>query len=59
MNIRPFTRGAFRIPDTGTARPVIEVVPGRIVTRKRMERVSSRNGNVAADTARDILKLAV
>ncbi|MCH8865192.1 MAG: adenine deaminase, partial [Chloroflexi bacterium] len=59
MNIRPFTRDAFRIPDTGAVRPVIEVVPGQIVTRKRMERVSHRDGSAAADTARDILKLAV
>lgn len=59
VNIRPFTRDAFRIPDTGAIRPIIEVVPGQIVTRKRMERVSNQDGNAAADTARDILKLAV
>jgi len=58
VNIRQFTRDAFRIPDPGAARPVTEIVPGRIITRKRMERVSSRDGDVA-DTARDILKPAV
>jgi adenine deaminase len=39
--------------------PVIEVVPGQIVTRKRNLKVKTVNGKVVPDTDRDILKLVV
>jgi adenine deaminase len=39
--------------------PVIEVVPGQIVTRHSVEEVHVEDGHVAADPERDILKLAV
>jgi adenine deaminase len=39
--------------------PVIEVVPGQIVTRKRYMKVRMVNGQVISDTDRDILKLVV
>jgi adenine deaminase len=39
--------------------PVIEVVPGQIVTRHSVEEVRVEDGHVAADPERDILKLAV
>jgi adenine deaminase len=39
--------------------PVIEVVPGQIITRKRMEKVKASGGVVVADTVKDILKLVV
>ncbi|MBN2187043.1 MAG: adenine deaminase [Dehalococcoidia bacterium] len=40
-------------------RPVIEIVPGQIVTKKRMEGVEIVNGAVMPDLKRDILKLVV
>lgn len=40
-------------------RPVIEIIPGQIVTKKRMERLDIVNGAVLPDLKRDILKLVV
>jgi adenine deaminase len=39
--------------------PVIEVVPGQIVTRYRVEEIQVEDSHIAADPQRDILKLAV
>jgi adenine deaminase len=39
--------------------PVIEIVPGQIVTRKAMEKVKILDGAVMPDLERDILKLVV
>lgn len=38
---------------------VIEIVPNQIVTKEIIESVPARNGEIAADTQRDILKLVV
>jgi adenine deaminase len=39
--------------------PVIEIVPGQIITKKTVERVKIVDGTVMPDVERDILKLAV
>jgi adenine deaminase len=39
--------------------PVIEIIPGQIVTKKVVERVKIVDGNVMPDVERDILKLVV
>jgi adenine deaminase len=39
--------------------PVIEIIPGQIVTKKAMEKVKVVDGMVMPDVERDILKLAV
>ena len=39
--------------------PVIEIIPGQIITKKRIERVKVVNGKVMSDLEGDILKLAV
>jgi len=59
MNIKPFPVEALRLPASGGLEPVIELVPGQIITRQRMERVTVRDGVVMPDTGRDILKLVV
>jgi len=59
VSIKPLTVESLRLPVSGDTEPVIEVVPGQIITRQRMERVKSVEGLVLPDTARDILKLAV
>ena len=59
VNIKPFTLEALRLKAKGETRPVIEVVPGQIVTRKRMEKVSTEGKFVISDVSRDILKLVV
>jgi len=59
VNIKPFGIEALRLPALAETKPVIEVVPGQIVTRKRVERVKVSDGVIVADTDRDILKLVV
>jgi len=59
VNIRKFTSAALRIKDSGKERPVIEIVPGQIITRYRVEKVRVENGFVMPDISRDILKLVV
>lgn len=54
VNIKPFKIERLRLTPSGKAEPVIEVVPGQIITRKRMEKISS-----IPDLERDILKLVV
>ena len=59
VNIKPFNIEALRLKVKGGTMPVIEVVPGQIITRKRMEKVKVDNGIVIPDVERDILKLVV
>ncbi|UCD53872.1 MAG: adenine deaminase [Dehalococcoidia bacterium] len=59
VNIKPFNVEALRLSPSGATMPVIEVVPGQIITRKRMERVEVSDGVIVSDTGRDILKLVV
>lgn len=59
VHIKPFPITALRIPARGKTMPVIEVVPGQIITRKAVETVPVENGVVVADLEQDILKLVV
>jgi adenine deaminase len=54
VKIKPFGMERLRLKPAGKAEPIIEVVPGQIITKKRMEKLSS-----VPDLAKDILKLAV
>jgi adenine deaminase len=59
VNIKPFTTEALRLSPSGETEPVIEIVPGQIITRKRLEKMKTTKGEVMPDTKRDILKLVV
>ncbi len=59
INIKPFGVDALRLMAKAEDKPIIEVVPGQIITRKRLEKVKVTNGVILADTSRDILKLVV
>jgi len=59
VHVRPFAVGALRLEASAGTMLVIEVVPGQIITRKRLEKVKTAGGAVVPDTTRDILKLAV
>ena len=50
---------SLRIRTSRPSFPVIEVIPGQIVTAKRLEKVDTVDGFVVTDVGRDILKLAV
>jgi len=49
----------LRLPAKGDTFPVIEVVPGQIITRRRDVTIVPRDGYLEPDTERDILKLVV
>lgn len=52
-------RLSFRIEGRGRAARAIEVVPDQLVTRTRIVEPTEHGGEVVADPARDILKIAV
>lgn len=59
MHVKPFTAADLALPALGSMMPVIEVISGQIVTNWLNEPPLVRDGTVAADPARDLLKLAV
>jgi len=59
VNIKLFNIEALKLLASGETEPVIEIVPGQIITRKRMETVKVINGVIMPDIGRDILKLVV
>ncbi len=59
VKVKPFSIEALKLRARGETSPVIEVIPGQIITRKRTEKVKVAGGFVVPDTGRDLLKLAV
>ena len=59
VNIPPITPTDFAIRRGGEKARVIQLVPGQILTRTRIEKVRTGNGLVLSDTDVDTLKLAV
>jgi adenine deaminase len=59
VRIKPFDAEALKLTASGRSLPVIEIIPGQILTKKRVERVKTKNGTVMSDPDEDILKLVV
>jgi len=59
VNIKPFNIEALRLMASGETEPIVEIVPGQIITRKRVEPVKVVDGVVVPDTSNDVLKLVV
>ncbi len=59
FNVAGLSRDSFALPAVGPRYPVIEAIPGQILTGRRIEEVPVEGGRVLPDPARDILKLAV
>jgi adenine deaminase len=59
LRIAPLRPDDFHIPHSGGRARIIELVPGQILTRTRMETVPSANGLVKTAPQNDLLKLAV
>ena len=59
VNIKPFTKDALKLRASGESRPVIEVVPGQIITRRKLQKVRAVGGFILSDTGQDILKAVV
>lgn len=59
VRIAPLGHRDLRIARTGSDFPVIELIPGQIVTRKRLLSPRVSGDEFVSDTSRDILKLVV
>jgi adenine deaminase len=59
VRIKPLMGKALRIATMDKIYPVIEIIPGQIVTRKTVEKIKVVDGTVVPDVGRDILKLVV
>jgi adenine deaminase len=59
IKIKPFTLERLKLMASRENQLAIEIVPGQIVTRKRLQQVKARDGIVMPDISRDILKLVV
>jgi len=59
VNVKPFDIKALKLSASEETEPIIEVVPGQIITRKRVEKVKVVDGTIVPDVGRDILKLVV
>jgi adenine deaminase len=59
VHVKSVKRESLKLTAPPAEFPVIELVPGQIVTRKRYLKVKTVNGQFIPDMERDILKLAV
>ena len=59
INVKPFDVESLKLTASRKTEPVIELVPGQIITKKRLEKVNVSGGAIVTDTSRDILKLVV
>lgn len=59
VKLKPFRIEALRLPSSGDTKPVIEIVPGQIITKKIVALVKTADGVVVPDIEQDILKLVV
>lgn len=59
VRIKPFNIEALRLTAREESFPVIEIIPGQIITKKRIEKVKIKNGAILPDLEEDILKLVV
>ena len=59
VHVKPIMGKSLRIAAAGETHPVIEIVPGQIVTKKAVEKMKVVDGAVMPDLERDILKLVV
>jgi adenine deaminase len=59
VRIKPPMGKSLKIAAVDKTYPVIEIVPGQIVTRKAVEKMKVMDGVVMPDVERDILKLVV
>ena len=59
VRVQPISAGDFRIPWSGGSARVIGLVPDQVVTDALIEEPTMTDGEVVADPARDLAKIAV
>jgi adenine deaminase len=57
MDVKPFSVASLALPIAGESFPVIEVIPGQIVTGRDDVVPATRDGAIVSDPSRDLLKL--
>ncbi|MGO8762075.1 MAG: adenine deaminase [Desulfobaccales bacterium] len=59
LHVKDLALSAFSPPAAGSVVKVIGLIPHQLLTEKRLESAPVRDGRLATDPARDLLKLAV
>ncbi|AII59420.1 MAG: adenine deaminase [Dehalococcoides mccartyi] len=59
MHIKPFDIKDLALKGSSTQMPVIEVIPGQIVTRRLNLKIPAENGVITPDIEQDLLKIVV
>ena len=59
VRVKSPTAQSLKIAAAGETYPVIQIIPGQIITRKAVEKIQVVDGAVVRDLERDILKLVV
>ncbi len=59
VHIKPFGIEDLKIQAAAGTAPVIEIIPGQIITRRLDEKIQVMDGTVVPDIERDLLKLTV
>lgn len=59
MNLDPSGIGGLKVLAEGERIKVIEVIPGQILTKKRVEKAKVIDGEIVSDIEMDVLKIAV
>jgi adenine deaminase len=59
LRIHPMAPEQLKIPGKAGEARIIELVPGQVLTKARIEKVRVEGGQVVSDTGADILKIAV
>ncbi len=59
LNVKPFDISSLAVPSKLDPFPVIEVIPGQIVTGQSNESLHTKDGSFVSDISRDILKIVV
>lgn len=59
VRVKPLTTESLKLTAKGETYAVIEIVPGQIITRKRIEKIKVVDETIVPDPGEDILKLVV
>jgi adenine deaminase len=59
VRIKPIMGKSLKLAAADETYPIIEIIPGQIVTRKAVEKIKVVDGTIMPDVDRDILKLVV
>jgi adenine deaminase len=59
MHVKPFSIDSLKLRASSENFPVIEIVPGQIITKKSIAKVKTQHGAIVTDIKEDVLKLVV